>query len=106
MLLTPVLRFIKLDMGPVIGTGSGPDQISASVSVIPLLYLAPIVFAFPFAIFFLWENDILSVPYIDDRLGDFVQVSLSLRLKGLFSILLTSCVLWGAALDSSGVLLP
>ena len=33
-----------------------------------------------------------------------LQVSLSLRLKGLFSILLTSYVMWSVAPDSSGVL--
>ena len=32
------------------------------------------------------------------------QVSLCLRLKGLFSIILVSCFMWGGALDSSSVL--
>ena len=33
------------------------------------------------------------------------KVSLSLSLRGYYSILLASCVMWSAALDSSGVLL-
>ena len=33
-----------------------------------------------------------------------VQVSISLRFNGLFSVLSASCVMWSGALDSSGVL--
>ena len=69
MLLTPVLRFIKKD--PFFASNQ------VHIDVIPLLYLAPIVFVFPFVMFSLWENDLLSVGYIDDRLGDFVHVQRS-----------------------------
>ena len=52
MMLVPLLKFIKIDL---------------QQSIIPYLYLGPLVFMVPYIIFYLWDNNILkSISFIDN----------------------------------------
>lgn len=57
MLLIPVLRYVKLSLG---------------MSIIPYIYIFPLLFAFPFVIYGIWDLNIATVSYIDELLLSFL----------------------------------
>jgi hypothetical protein len=57
MLLIPVLRYVKLTL---------------EMSIIPYIYIFPLLFAFPFIIYGLWDMNITNVSYIDELLLSFL----------------------------------
>ena len=56
-LLVPVLYKLKQDY---------------DMSIMPFLYIGPILYILPYVVFFLWEYDIVPMPYIDDKFYNFV----------------------------------
>lgn len=42
-------------------------------SILPFLYIGPVLFTLPYLLFFLWENDILPISYMDDRFRCFLN---------------------------------
>ena len=57
MLLIPTLRYMKLELG---------------LSIVPFIYLGPLVFIIPFAISYLWEQDAFELYFIDNKLKSFL----------------------------------
>ena len=42
-------------------------------SIIPYLYIGPLLYLVPYGTFWTWENDVLPVRYIDERLEDLLN---------------------------------
>jgi len=57
MLLIPVLRYVKLTLG---------------MSIIPYIYIFPMLFIFPFIIYGLWDTNTTKISYIDELLLSFL----------------------------------
>jgi len=57
MLLIPILRYMKLELG---------------LSIVPFIYLGPLVFIIPFAVSYLWEQDAFEFYFIDNKLKSFL----------------------------------
>lgn len=57
MLLIPTLRFVKVSLG---------------LSIVPFLYIAPVLLCVPFIVYFLWESDLYEFPYITSGLLRFI----------------------------------
>eukprot|EP01038_Epipyxis_sp_PR26KG_P004133 gene4133-5887_t len=58
MLLIPLLPFIKFKLG---------------TSIIPFIYIGPVLFSLPFFTFWIWENNWYPLPIIDLRLQRFIE---------------------------------
>ena len=43
------------------------------VSIMPFLYIGPALYMLPYIVFFLWEFDITPMPFIDQKLFNFVR---------------------------------
>ena len=57
-LLVPILYKLKQDY---------------NMSIMPFLYIGPALFILPYLIFFLWEYDIVPIPYLDEKFYNFVR---------------------------------
>ena len=58
MLLIPVLRYVKLTLG---------------MSIIPFIYIFPILFILPFIVYGLWDTNTAKISYIDELLLSFLK---------------------------------
>ena len=57
MMLVPTLKYLKSH---------------TEISILPFLYLGPIVFAIPYIALFLWENNIVTIPFIEVKMKQFI----------------------------------
>ena len=42
-------------------------------SIIPYLYIGPLLYLVPYGTFWTWENDVVPVRYVDERLEDLLN---------------------------------
>lgn len=59
MMLIPILRYIKIDLG---------------MSIIPYIYLGPIVALIPFMFYWLWLNNFIEIKLFDDKFNKYVKM--------------------------------
>jgi hypothetical protein len=58
MLLIPILQVMKFSLG---------------MNIAPLLYMAPLLFLFPYVAFWLWENDRFEIPIFDEKVKTYIK---------------------------------
>jgi len=59
MILVPALKYVKFEL---------------HLSIANYFYLGPVVLAVPLIFFFLWESELVPLPFIDRKLVDFIYV--------------------------------
>eukprot|EP01036_Dinobryon_divergens_P033778 gene33778-43648_t len=68
MMLVPTLNYLKLQ---------------TEIKILPFLYLGPVVFAIPYVALFLWENNIVTIPLVEDKMKQFIY---ALKTKAKFKM--------------------